>query len=219
MKNIFERRFALLLLALLLDLLVSPFLEGFRIGNIAFSIFSTVVLFSALYSLSETKKRFSLGFILWVPAIAGVWLGHFAPNFSITAKAPILMTFFLIYITYRLLTHVLRSDEVTSETIYAALCIYLLLGMIWGMLHFGLESFQPGSYEGLSTLAGYSEGLGSSCLYYSYVTLTTLGYGDVTPVTAAARSLSFVEALMGQLFLAVLIARLVGSHIAHSMKK
>ena len=217
MKGKLSRRFALLLGTLLLDLLASPFVESYAVGRVLFNVFSTFVLLSALYTISENKRRFYLGLALWIPAIVGVWLGFFAPSSSWLATAPVLMTFFLIYTIYRLLMHVLRSEEVTSETISAALCVYILLGMVWGMFYFGLESFQPGSYRGLSDF-GYSEGLGSSCLYYSYVTLTTLGYGDVTPVTAAARSLSYVEALLGQLFLAVLIARLVGMHIAHSMK-
>ena len=216
MKN---RRFALLLVTLLLDLLASPFVEGYRLGRVSFNVFSTVVLFSALYSISENKRRFLWSLVLFVPAVAGVWLGHFALDSLLMSQAPILMTFFLIYTAYRVLMHVLRSDEVTSESIFAALSVFLLLGMIWSMFYFGLESFQPGSFKGLGTLGDYSGGLGSSCLYYSYVTLTTLGYGDVTPVTSVARSLSYVEALMGQLFLAVLVARLVGMHIAHSMKE
>lgn len=218
MKKIFEQRFALLLAALLLDLLASPFVEGSKLGKLSFNVFSTVVLFSALYSISENKRGLGLGLILWVLAISGVWLGYFAPDASILATAPTLMTFFLIYTVYLILMHILRSDEVTSESIFASLCAYLLIGMIWSMFYFGLESIRPGSYQGLGTAADYAEGLGSSCLYYSYVTLTTLGYGDVTPVTAPARSLALVEAIIGQFFLAVLVARLVGQYIARSMK-
>ena len=188
-------------------------------SRLLFNIFTTVVLLSALYSVSETKKKFLIGLALWLPATAGVWLGFLAPEASILASAPTLMTIFLIYTAYRILRHVIRSQEVTSEVIYGALCVYLLLGLIWGMLYFGLETLQPGSFQGIAEASGFSEGLGSRCIYYSYVTLTTLGYGDVTPVSAGARSLSTGEALMGQLYLAVLIARLVGTHVAHSLKK
>ncbi len=219
MESKYSGRFGLLLVALLVDLLVSPFVESRSFGRILFNIFSTVVLFSALYSISENKRRFYFGLLLWVPAIAGVWLGNFASYFSSLATAPILSTFFLIYTAYWLLRYILRSDEVTSQTIFAALCVYLLLGVIWSYFHFGLEVLQPGSYRGLGEAVGYSEGRGSGFLYHSFVTLTTLGYGDITPVSPAARSFSYVEALMGQLYLAVLIARLVGMHIAHSMKE
>ena len=82
------------------------------------------------------------------------------------------------------------------------------------MLYVGMEQVSPGSIQ-----VNPDEPLTRQCVYYSYVTLTTLGYGDVTPLTPTARSFSFVEALMGQLYLAVLVARLVGLHIVHSSQK
>jgi hypothetical protein len=212
-------RFGPLLVTLLLNLLVSPFVENLPAGRFLFNLFTTIVLFSALYSISENKRWFFYGFVLSIPAIAGIWTGFFSTGASRLASAPVLTTFFLAYIAYRLLSHVLKSNQVTSETIFAALCAYLLVGMIWSYFHFGLEFLQPGSYQGLSASVNYSGGRGTSFLYFSFVTLTTLGYGDVTPVSSAARSFSYVEALMGQLYLAVLIARLVGMHIAHQMKE
>ncbi len=218
MKGKFAGRFRLLLVALLLDLLLSPFLENHHLGRILFSVFSTVVLLSALYSVSENQRRFYIGLALFVPATAGVWLSFLAPQFSELAGAPVLSTVFLIYTAYRILTHVLRSQEVTSEVIYGALCVYMLVGLIWGMLYFGLESFQPGSFQ-MNPGTSPTEGMVSHCIYFSYVTLTTLGYGDFSPLSAGARGLAMVEALMGQLYLAVLIARLVGMHVAHSLKE
>ena len=214
----FSGRFALLLAALVLDLLTSPFLENHYLGRILFNLFSTVVLLSALYSVSENKKRFFIGLALWAPATAGVWASFFAPDSSTLMSAPVLMTAFLIYTAYRILAHVLRSQEATSEVIYGALCVYMLLGLIWGMFYFGLESLQPGSIN-MEPGTSPTEGLASYCIYFSYVTLTTLGYGDFSPLSAGARALAMVEALIGQLFIAVLVARLVGMHVAHSLKK
>ncbi len=218
MKDKLGGRFALLLAALLLDLLSSPFLENHQLGRILFNIFSSVVLLSALYSVSENKKRFFIGLALWVPATAGVWVGFFAPDSSTLVSAPVLMTVFLIYTAYRILHHVIQSEEVTAEVIYGAICVYMLLGLIWGMFYFGLESFQPGSVQ-INPGSSPTEGLVSHCVYFSYVTLTTLGYGDFSPLSAGARALAMVEALTGQLYLAVLIARLVGTHVAHSLRK
>jgi hypothetical protein len=219
MKRVLDQRFAVLLAALLLDLLLSPFIEGSTLGRILFNVLTTVVLISALYTVSAGTRISRLAVALWAVAMAGVWLDYLTPSFSMMKHAPVLTTFFIAYTAYRILMYVLRQEKVSSETIYAALSVYLMIGLVWAMLHFGLESVQPGSYNGLNKVGGYAGGLGSACNYYSFVTLTTLGYGDVTPITPAARSLSYVEALMGQLFLAVLIARLVGLHIAHSMKE
>jgi hypothetical protein len=219
MKKILDQRFAGLLAALVLDLLLSPFIEGSYLGRLLFNLLTTVVLISALYTVSVGQRINRVALALWALAIVGLWLDYLTPQFSLLTHAPILALFFIAYAAYRILVYVLRQDEVTPEIIYAALSVYLMIGLVWAMLHFGLESIQPGSYNGLNKVGGYAGGLGSAFNYYSFVTLTTLGYGDVTPVTAAARSLSYVEALMGQLFLAVLIARLVGLHIAHSMKE
>jgi hypothetical protein len=219
MKKILDQRFAVLLAALILDLLLSPFIEGSYLGRLLFNLLTTVVLISALYTVSAGRRMNRVALALWVLAIVGLWLDYLTPQFSMLKHTPILALFFIAYAAYRILVYVLRQDEVTSEIIYAALSVYLMIGLVWAMLHFGLESVQPGSYNGLNKVGDYAGGLGSAFNYYSFVTLTTLGYGDVTPVTAAARSLSYVEALMGQLFLAVLIARLVGLHIAHSMKE
>lgn len=218
MKGKFGGRFALLLVALVLDLLSSPFLENHQLGRVLFNIFSSVVLLSALYSVSDSKRSMIIGTALWVPAIVGVWMSLLAPTFSTLAGAPVLVTFFFIYTAFRILRHVSQAEEVTSEVIYGALCVYLLLGYIWGMFYFGLETYQPGSFR-MNPGSSPSEGLVSHCVYFSYVTLTTLGYGDFSPLSAGARALAMVEALVGQLFLAVLVARLVGMHIAHSMKK
>ena len=98
--------------------------------------------------------------------------------------------------------------------IMGAICVYFLIGLIWADVFFILETLQPGSFQ------IPPEQVGQATLdYFSYVTLTTLGYGDITPISAPARSLSLLEAMMGQLYLAVLIARLVGIHIAQSHDK
>jgi hypothetical protein len=115
---------------------------------------------------------------------------------------------------------VLAPGEVTADKIYASLCVYLLLGLLWACGYLALELLRPGSLQvdgvDLATSVGDAEGMLSHCFYYSFVTLTTLGYGDVKPTTPPAQSLAYVEALTGQLYLAVLVARLVALHIASS---
>jgi len=112
-----------------------------------------------------------------------------------------------------ILHDVLRSERVSTDTLFAAGCIYLVLGLWAGKLHLLLEMAAPGSYE-LGLPAGASiDDVDQALTYFSFVTLTTTGYGDVLPLTPAARSFASVEALMGQLYVAILIARLVGLHM------
>jgi len=92
---------------------------------------------------------------------------------------------------------------------------YFFIGLMWGFVFSVLESLQPGSFR----VGGGQAAELNKFMYYSFVTQTTLGYGDITPVTPPARSLSLLEAVIGQFYQAVLIARLVGLHIAQSFEK
>ena len=113
-----------------------------------------------------------------------------------------------------ILSHVLRAERVSREKIFGALSVYLLLGVIWSLLFIMVDFLVPGSFR-----YGQDRALtGAEMVYYSFVTLTTLGYGDIVPVSPSARSLATLEALTGQLYLTVLVARLVGLHITHSSR-
>lgn len=109
-----------------------------------------------------------------------------------------------------IISHILGHEEVVSDTLFGAACVYLLLGLVWMVAYTLLERVHPGSFHFNSVDAASGVPAVFDFLYYSFVTLTTLGYGDVTPLTPRARSLAVLEAIVGVLFVAVLIARLVG---------
>jgi hypothetical protein len=117
-----------------------------------------------------------------------------------------LMTLILVYL--------FSEREVTPDLIIGSICGYLILGFFWTYLYSILEMFNAGSFQ-------IPAGMGTEnthFTYYSFVTLTTLGYGDITPLSQPARSFSLLEAVVGQLYVAILIARLVGTHIAQTRK-
>ena len=153
---------------------------------------------------------------------------------------------FIGYIVYRLLVQIFTDEEVTADTIFASLCVYLLLATIWTYSYSLLEMFDPGAFSyplldelidagkiGNGEAAGFAQPddgtprrvmrLGAEPAgiesYYSLVTMTTLGYGDIVPTSSAARSLATMQAVIGQLYLTVLVARLVGLHVAGSTKR
>jgi hypothetical protein len=107
------------------------------------------------------------------------------------------------------LRYALRSGQVDAEHIYAALGAYLLGGVFFGALYHAVEQVWPGSFAASGGARGMPM---ADSIYLSFVTLATLGYGDLVPVSGVARGLAVIEAIMGQLFLAVMIARLVGSY-------
>jgi hypothetical protein len=106
---------------------------------------------------------------------------------------------------------VIEPGAITLDRLVGAVCIYLLLGVVWTLLFALLELVAPGSFHYAGRQAGDPI---EHLLYYSFVTLTTLGYGDVAPVHAVARTLAYLEAVVGQLYIALLIASLVGRYLA-----
>jgi hypothetical protein len=152
--------------------------------------------------------------MLAVPAFVVAWVRHFVHGRTLSVLFLLLTITFLTFTAVVVLRQVLgRGASVTADTIAGAVCVYLLLGVIWALFYSLLELAHPGSFQVggqvLASSSGHSA-VRPDLLYLSLVTLSTLGYGDVLPITAQARMLAAIEAIIGQLYLAVLIARLIG---------
>jgi hypothetical protein len=111
---------------------------------------------------------------------------------------------------------VMRQRHVTAGTIYGALAGYLLLGLSWGVAFLLLEELHPGSFNLPTQLRPASADLIVDMVSYSFITLTTVGYGEINPATPGAQGLSTVEAILGQFYMAVFVARLIGLRISQS---
>ena len=109
----------------------------------------------------------------------------------------------------------MTAREVSSGDLYGAASTYLLIGVTWAVVYVILNSVEPGSFS----FPDHDSGKGDSLFYFSFVTLVTLGYGEITPVSEIARSFSVVEAIMGSLFLTILVARLVGLYTASQTQR
>jgi amino acid transporter len=122
---------------------------------------------------------------------------------------------FFTFMVVLVLNYLVKEREITADVIAGAICGYLLIGLMWANFFSVLEILQPGSFSVPTGASAES----SHFTYYSYVTLTTLGFGDITPLTDQARSLSALEAIVGPIYLAILVARLVGMSISQSIGK
>lgn len=117
------------------------------------------------------------------------------------------------YVAVFVLVGVVRAGRVTGDTLCGAAAVYLLLGLTWMLMYEVVERVAPGSFLGL---AGEEVALHGGLLYFSFVTLATLGYGDIAPVTAAGRMVAILEVITGTFYLAVLVARLVSMYVVAS---
>ena len=208
-------RFLFLLVSMLLVLILRPFLEGLIHLHLLTSIFLSLILFSGTYALSNSKSTLITAVILACPIFLPEWLPFLLETSYFKKIHDIFGILFFAYTAVILLSHILKTQEITLDTISGAISVYFLIGFVWAYAYSTLETFQPGSFKiAVNMVKGIQ-----SFSYYSFVTLTTLGYGDITPLSGPARSLSVLEAIVGQLFLAVLIGRLVGIYVSRSTER
>lgn len=215
LTRIFWGRFSALLFSIVLIFALRPFLEGFVKINILTDLFLLVTLLSAIYAVSPRRSSFLIAVALAFPYFILEWSAYLVSAPLVRDLAKLFGALFTGYVLVFILSFIVHQEEVTAEVIKAAVCGYFLIGLMWGFVYLFLESLQPGSFK----TAGSGTVNHGHFIYFSFVTMTTLGYGDTTPVSSAARSLAVLEAVMGQLYLAVTIARLVGIRIAQSQQK
>jgi len=208
-------RFLYLLISLVGFITLVPLLEGLGQRGLIFNIFYSTILLSAAYAVSESPGYFFLALVLAGPALVLGWINNFLGIPWLEFGAHVLTVFFLMLVAMLIISHVLKTEKVTPEKIFGALSVYLLLGVIWAFLYLVVDFLAPGSFR-----YGQDRALtDAEMVYYSFVTLTTLGYGDIVPVAPSVRALATLEAITGQLYLTVLVARLVGLQITHSSQR
>ena len=224
-------RFGLLLSALILLLLSVAIVRSLgpgtypKLANFVVTFLFAIILLSAVLAVSKNRKTAIIAIALATPAILLQLLHLILAWDGIETAKYILVILFLSYVIFIILKHLFEIDRVTFDTICASLCVYLILGLLFSIVYSLIEILEPGSFA-FSLSDNIEEGkmrFGGAqsifALYYSFVTMTTLGYGDIVPASASARMLAAIQALMGQLYLVVLVARLVGLHISHSHSK
>jgi hypothetical protein len=213
-------RFLILLFALLALLVIQPIAVSFGLMESMFDVLLVVVMAVLVMALARDRVWRVVACILFVPA-AGLSLGgHF---FSLTAQRVSLpgghMIGALLFaaVAVKIVRSVFLSQELSPDSVFGAICGYVLLGVAWGLTYAAIETANPQAFQFDDAIRPNVERSATDChtfLYYSFVTLTSVGYGDVTPVSISARTLSWVEALTGQLYLAVLIAGLISALVA-----
>ena len=204
-----------LLVALVLWLLLYPYLYGLPGGGLLLGLLGAAIPVAAIYAFSRERRTLVISIMLGVPTLIIMVAGNIA-TVTATDAQPLPRGFYGLaplafygYATVHILYHVLRDQEVTTDTLFAAVAGYLLLGLTWTSAYLLVEHIRPNSFT-LGT-AAQAQPFWTAILYYSFVTLTTLGYGDITPTTPHAQSMAMLEAISGVMYAAVLIARLVGA--------
>jgi hypothetical protein len=193
----------LLLASLLILILLSPLIEEAHAGQFLLRIAALPVMISAVFYASASKVHRAIAIIV---ALAWFCLRFLVPNMIDSAWSFVLYGILLGLVTYSLLGHIFRATRIDRGLIASAMTVYLLLGAIWGALYLIIYLINPGAFIAPSVDPNYAS---VHFTYYSYATLTTLGFGDITPISPVARILSVTEAITGVFYMAILIARLI----------
>ncbi len=199
----------LLFLGFLAVLHQYPHIGGGNLISIAF-VFSLVI---AIWSLVKERLWLMAGIALaGIAAITAALQIFFVSEWLVEINLVAVFVFYMMSTAIAFMA-LIRSSTIDMNKIVGSVCVYLLAGINWGFLYYFAERLQGGSFDGFtSTDTG---GDLFALIYYSYVTLSTLGYGDITPIRPIVQVLAVIEALFGQFYIAILVAILVGTHISN----
>jgi len=211
--------FRQLLAALLAFLILSPLAQilfpnsAAIIVNFTFTI--TIVI--GVWSLIDDRKWFLFGLGLAAFSLLLALLEFFYSSEFIYIASILVLLFFLINSLVLAIKHILFGPKIDMNKIVGSITIYLLIGIIWALLYGLVEVLIEGSFSGNLLSVGGSRFW--DLIYFSFVTLTTLGYGDILPMNTYARTLAYMEAIVGQFYIAILVASLVGAHLGNRQFK
>jgi len=212
-ENLFNNKYSLLLITLILILLISPFVGHYP----AISFFADSILFiSAILFVSRIQGGHTAFFYISVPLACFAVIFHFltlfvAERIYFTLPALLFYMTFLAMAIIFLLRRIFSEKRVTGDTVKGSISVYILIGYWWQMLYTLIWALYPASFS--LQIARIDS---PDFFYFSFTTITTLGYGDVIPKGYFAKTAAILEAIFGQIYLAVLVARLVSLHVSHS---
>jgi hypothetical protein len=223
-----RHRFIFLFWTLVVFYVLVPILHRVRhlvhpgLPPVAEGILFVAVLTGAMLSVTGRRALILLTSVLGVVAVALKLVYDVVRYEKLSVVMHLVVLGFLLEVIWLMLRHIFACRRVTFNTVCASLCIYLLLGMVWALAYSVVDVMDPGAFRAtdparttpLIMRVGQAD---TAVLYFSFSTLTTLGYGDIVPTSPISRMLASVEAIAGQLYLAVLVSRLVGLHIAESI--
>jgi voltage-gated potassium channel len=232
-RHFAPRRHSVLLAAIVAAFAVRPLVGDSGAGSAVFGVALVLLLLVALYNinvdelvgerdrlLAQSRRRRILGWVLATAAAVERVSLMFVQSRMLNLIGSMCWLLFLVFVTFSEFRSVLKQRDVTSETICMAISVYLLMGVTWAFLYVVMFQLHPESFGGLTAATpGHPanlQGIFPILGYFSLTTLSTIGFGDITPLTLQARYAAVAEGITGQFYLAILVARLVGIQMTQS---
>ncbi|WP_286293736.1 potassium channel family protein [Methylomarinovum tepidoasis] len=195
---------------------IYPLIDDHHLGRLLLPLFLTITLLGGAVAVSEGRLRLWIGVITGTSMVITRLAWQWWPLDVLAQISLVCGVAFFFHVTLVLLHHIFtHRGSIGAEMLYGAVNVYLLIAITFTFAYALIATVDPQAFHGLPALNGRYF---SSLLYFSIVTLTTLGYGDISPVSRPAAVLVTLEALCGQLYLTILVARLVGLYIAQESR-
>lgn len=209
-----QDNFIYLLLALIIYLVALPIMEDLQVIPASFvrPVAFSCLLAVGVWSLRDSVATFRIGIGLAVVGVVSNGMDVTNGSAAFYYLSSITLFLFLVLSVRSALRQILFAKDIDANRLYGAVCVYLMLGVLWALMYSTLGHLDPSAFSG--SLPEGSEDWNLEWIYYSFVTLTTLGYGDILPVSATARALAYSQAVVGVFYMAMLVAALVGSYAA-----
>ncbi len=211
MKRLSENNnFLYLVISLVVLLLVGALVDQFpsNLGQYFFQAITVITLATSIVDFRSTRLLFHTGIGFTVSVLVVVVLGMLLNVSGLSYLHLLILTLFFAWVIWLAAKQVLFTGPIDGNKIVGAICIYLLIGLVWTLSYLLIAQAIPGAFNGLEQAVWYDNF--ADVAYYSFVTLTTLGYGDISPVIPIARFLVYMEAIVGVFYMAILVASLIG---------
>jgi voltage-gated potassium channel len=213
----YKSKFFYLLCSLILYFVGASFLSGINYTTALLSLFFSIIILFCVYIVSRSKKLIITTLALGLVSLTNHWIMYFfnlKPAYF--AFSCLINIIFLGIITTVVLRLIMEHKRITSDTLFGAISAYFLIGFIWTYLYILIDVINPSAFSAHTISSSIHEKT-QHFLYFSFTTLTTLGYGDILPLSNVARTFSWLEAVAGQTYLAVWISQLVGLRISQKV--
>ncbi len=201
-----------LLAALVLLIMVTPFVEDMKHGSQIEAVMLSVVMISAGLAVGGRSDMMIIAALLLVPTLLAQWTHHFFPHFVSPVAHLMLGMLFMGFVAGNLLRFILRAPRVDSEVMCAGISVYLMIGLMWALAYMLTTHLSTGAFTFVNDPDQERTMTSFNAFYFSFTTLSTVGFGDITPVSKVARTLAIMEAITGMFYMAILISRLVSMY-------
>jgi hypothetical protein len=214
-----EVNFSALLIGLLIILIGWPAAQEIfdDVKGLYVQIAFTGLLIIGLWSFHRSRRGFIIGIVLAAASAITALVNVFIPGDLLVLGTMVILIAFCAMSLSIALRQVLLTEDIDLNRLVGAICAYLLMGFMFGLIHILTAWLLPGSYKGIGSPVVEDQGV--QYIYYSFVTLTTLGYGDVTPVRPLASAVAYIEAVIGIFYIAILVGTLIGLMLSRESRK